>query len=316
MKKKKDMHDKSHTLTSDFSYRWSVIAAQLPGRTDNDIKKYWNTKLKKKLLGRREQGNARGCPGMNIGAADGLQDDSSYQSELSESALEGLQLHMKLQSPQNSLSNFNDNPALWPELLHPLLRAEKMIQSIQLQPQQTLGQNLNLHAPGLECCDSTTGSRIENEVDVGYYLPAMTSTGADLQHDSPKVLPRNVESGMYSDTAYDGSRSLAFGPVISISPCSSDSIPMNYRGNITGSNTDKLLDVQNNTAELEKTVISRAGGIMPQDEQPSDGLDYFEASSGSKDSMVWWSGDIQIESGFGQSTPWHTTSLIHHQGVF
>ncbi|XP_042499356.1 transcription factor MYB35-like [Macadamia integrifolia] len=29
--------------------RWSLIAAQLPGRTDNDIKNYWNTKLRKKL---------------------------------------------------------------------------------------------------------------------------------------------------------------------------------------------------------------------------------------------------------------------------
>lgn len=31
--------------------RWSIIAAQLPGRTDTDVKNHWNTKLKKKLSG-------------------------------------------------------------------------------------------------------------------------------------------------------------------------------------------------------------------------------------------------------------------------
>jgi myb proto-oncogene protein len=34
-----------------FYYRWSTIARSLPGRTDNEIKNYWNTHLRKKLLG-------------------------------------------------------------------------------------------------------------------------------------------------------------------------------------------------------------------------------------------------------------------------
>nr|GEY97683.1 transcription factor MYB35-like [Tanacetum cinerariifolium] len=36
-------------LHSAIGSRWPVIAQQLPGRTDNDVKNYWNTKLKKKL---------------------------------------------------------------------------------------------------------------------------------------------------------------------------------------------------------------------------------------------------------------------------
>jgi transcription factor MYB, plant len=31
-------------------YRWSSIATKLPGRTDNEIKNYWNTHLRKRLL--------------------------------------------------------------------------------------------------------------------------------------------------------------------------------------------------------------------------------------------------------------------------
>ncbi|GMI88907.1 hypothetical protein HRI_002560000 [Hibiscus trionum] len=40
------------SLFASIGSRWSIMAAQLPGRTDNDIKNYWNTKLKKKLMAR------------------------------------------------------------------------------------------------------------------------------------------------------------------------------------------------------------------------------------------------------------------------
>eukprot|EP00253_Pinus_taeda_P010481 PITA_10481 len=39
--------------------RWSLIAGRLPGRTDNEIKNYWNTQLRKKLSVNQSQAKTR-----------------------------------------------------------------------------------------------------------------------------------------------------------------------------------------------------------------------------------------------------------------
>ncbi|RWW26060.1 hypothetical protein GW17_00009574 [Ensete ventricosum] len=74
---------------------WSIIAAQLPGRTDNDVKNYWNTKLQKKLFGKRKERHLH----------------LNRVPILPASALERMQLQGLLNSP----FSFCGNPEPWPK---------------------------------------------------------------------------------------------------------------------------------------------------------------------------------------------------------
>lgn len=147
-----------------YYFRWSAIAARLPGRTDNEIKNVWHTHLKKRLKQKQQQepvinnhSNANHvtarseiCSGASTPDRQDSTTTSSDMSSVTSSAANNACVKTEPSSSENnhdSLVEIDEN--FWTEVLSAENSGADPLSIVEFQ------SSLDAFRPGSTLCDNT-----------------------------------------------------------------------------------------------------------------------------------------------------------------
>ncbi|XP_051114192.1 transcription factor RAX2-like [Andrographis paniculata] len=147
-----------HTIGS----RWSVIASQLSGRTDNDVKNYWNTKLKKKLLATSSSLGSSSHPAAAAGGGNGggnyMTSSTNYITSQNSSSFLASSVDGNMSLPY--YPNFSDQETVAGKMLIEAMIAESLYDSgpLLFPLQEGLSPALSVGGGSWTSSSSTSGS--------------------------------------------------------------------------------------------------------------------------------------------------------------
>lgn len=155
------------TLYANIGSRWSIIAAQLPGRTDNDIKNYWNTKLKKKLMNLLPQSHNTVLPYLTSSSFPSHCTSYFNQTPTNTSFTTSLEQQFSVPSSSSSISlPFYHNQEF---LLNGFSSNTNTNISMQYQLQNPMmKESLVMFGSEGSCCSSSDGSLGKQEEIMGF----------------------------------------------------------------------------------------------------------------------------------------------------
>ncbi|XWS19514.1 hypothetical protein CRYUN_Cryun31cG0022600 [Craigia yunnanensis] len=186
-------------LHSILGNKWSVIAARLPGRTDNEIKNYWNTHIRKRLL-RMGLDPVTRSPRLDLLDLSSILSSSLYnQSQMNMSRLLGVQSFvnpelLRLATSLMSSQHENQNQNF---LLQNVEENQLCSSQVQNQYQQLMQSNhLQTQVQEIPACTSLNtpcSSPFSNEAQLmNPNVDQFPSNLTDLSDWQANALPSNL----------------------------------------------------------------------------------------------------------------------------